>query len=76
MPRREYGGRRRRYCQFCDEKIDYIDWKDIKLLQPYVPERGKIMASRISGTCATHQRRLKRAIKRARHAALLPYTTE
>lgn len=75
MPRRR-GSRRRRYCKFCDEKIDYIDWKDVKLLQGFVPERGKIMARRISGTCATHQRRLTRAIKRARHAALLPFTAE
>jgi small subunit ribosomal protein S18 len=76
MARREYGYRRRRYCKFCEEKIEYIDWKDVNLLRSYVPERGKIMARRISGTCATHQRRLTRAIKRARHAALLPYTAE
>ena len=62
--------------QFCEEKIDYIDWKDVRLLQGYVPERGKITARRISGTCATHQRLLMKAIKRARHAALLPFTAE
>lgn len=69
------GGRRRRACRLCAEKIDYIDYKDIKLLQAFVPERGKIMPRRISGTCALHQRKLAEAIKRARNIALLPYTT-
>ncbi len=69
------GGRRRRSCRLCAEKIDYIDYKDIKMLQVFVPERGKIMPRRISGTCALHQRKLAEAIKRARNIALLPYTT-
>jgi small subunit ribosomal protein S18 len=53
-----------------------IDFKDVKLLQNYLPERGKILPRRISGTCATHQRMLAEAIKRARNIALLPYTTD
>jgi small subunit ribosomal protein S18 len=75
---RRKGGfiRRRRVCRFCAEKIDYIDYKDVKLLGAFVPERGKIIPRRISGTCATHQRMLASAVKRARNAAFLPYTTD
>ena len=69
------GMRRRRNCRLCAERIDYIDYKDIKLLQAFVPERGKIMPRRISGSCALHQRKLMEAIKRARNVALLPYAT-
>ena len=73
------GGRRmhrRRICRFCIEKVDLIDFKDVRLLQNYIPERGKILPRRISGNCATHQRMLAEAIKRARNIALLPYTTD
>lgn len=75
---RRKGGfiRRRRVCRFCAEKIDYIDYKDGKLLGSFIPERGKILPRRISGTCATHQRMLAQAVKRARNAAILPYTTD
>ncbi len=55
------------------EKIDYIDWKDVKLLSNFIPERGKILPRRISRANARAQRMLKTAIKRARHMALLPY---
>ena len=58
------------------EKQDHIDWKDVKLLQGFIPERGKILPRRISGTCALHQRKLQTAIKRARSIALLPYATD
>lgn len=68
--------RRRKVCKFCADKIEYVDWKDIKLLQQFTPERAKILPRRISGTCAKHQRILQQAIKRARHVALLPFTTE
>jgi small subunit ribosomal protein S18 len=68
--------RRRRVCKFCVEKIDYINYKDVKLLTPFIPERGKIQPRRISGVCATHQRALQTAIKRARQLALVPYVTE
>ena len=68
--------RRRRVCKFCVEKIDYINYKDVKVLAPFIPERGKIQPRRISGVCATHQRALQTAIKRARQIALVPYVTE
>ena len=68
--------RRRRMCKFCVEKIDYISYKDVKLLAPFIPERGKIQPRRISGTCAAHHRKLQTAIKRARQLALIPYVTD
>jgi small subunit ribosomal protein S18 len=68
--------RRKRVCKFCVEKIEYIDYKDLKTLQQFIPERGKILPRRISGTCALHQRKLQNAIKRARIAALLPFTAD
>ena len=68
--------RRRKVCKFCADKIDDINYKDVKLLQPFVPERGKILPRRISGTCAMHQRKLQTAIKRARQIALIPYVTD
>ena len=74
-PRRGFF-RRRRVCKFCAEKIDYINYKDVRLLAPFLPERGKIHPRRISGTCALHQRKLQVAIKRARQLALIPYVTD
>ena len=68
--------RRRRMCKFCVEKIDYVSYKDVKVLTPFIPERGKIQPRRISGTCAKHQRALQTAIKRARTLALIPYVTD
>jgi small subunit ribosomal protein S18 len=68
--------RRRKFCKFCAEKIDYIDYKETKILGQFVPERARILPRRISGVCATHQRKLAQAIKRARHLALLPYVAE
>jgi len=58
------------------EKVDYIDYKDSRMLGQFVPERGKILPMRTSGVCAPHQRRLMRAIKQARNIALLPFATE
>ena len=72
---RRFYYRRRKVCKFCVEKIDQIDYKDVKLLSAFVPERAKILPRRISGTCAPHQRKLKVAIKRARNIALLPYAS-
>ena len=74
------GGRRRpmmrrKVCRFCADKSIRIDYKDIRLLTGFVTERGKITPSRITGTCARHQRLLTTAIKRARSIALLPFTT-
>ena len=68
--------RRKKVCRFCVEKIDYIDYKDARMLMPFIPERGKIQPRRLSGTCATHQRKLQTAIKRARQLALVPYVTD
>jgi small subunit ribosomal protein S18 len=68
--------RRRKVCKFCADKIDDINYKDVKVIGPFVPERGKILPRRISGTCAMHQRKLQTAIKRARQIALIPYVTE
>ncbi|RPJ70665.1 MAG: 30S ribosomal protein S18 [Acidobacteria bacterium] len=68
--------RRRKVCKFCSEKIDYIDYKDVRMLMPFVPDRGKILPRRISGVCAPHQRALQTAIKRARQLALVPYVAD
>jgi small subunit ribosomal protein S18 len=68
--------RRRKVCKFCVDKIDYIDYKDVRMLTPFVPDRGKILPRRISGVCAPHQRKLQTAIKRARQLALIPYVTD
>jgi small subunit ribosomal protein S18 len=68
--------RRRKVCKFCSDKIDDINYKDVKLLMPFVPERAKILPRRISGTCALHQRKLRTALMRARQLALIPYTAE
>ncbi|HNP71395.1 MAG TPA: 30S ribosomal protein S18 [Kouleothrix sp.] len=64
---------RRKVCGFCTDKIRVADYKDIKRLQRYVSDRGKILPRRRTGTCARHQRGLTVAIKRARHMALLPF---
>lgn len=68
--------RRRKVCRFCADKIDTVDYKDVRFLQNFVVERAKILPRRISGTCAKHQRIVQQAIKRARHIALLPFTTD
>lgn len=67
---------RRKVCSFCVDKVEAIDYKDTAKLKKYVTERGKILPRRITGTCAAHQRQLTVAIKRARHIALMPYTTQ
>lgn len=75
--KRERGRRpRKRVCSYCIDKVESIDYKDANKLRKYVTERGKILPRRISGNCAKHQRQLTMAIKRARHMALLPFTSE
>jgi len=74
--RRRFLFRRRKYCKFCENKVQYIDHKDLKTLQNYTPERSKILPRRISGTCAKHQRDLMQAIKRARMLALLSFSSD
>ena len=65
--------RRKKVCRFCVEKIDDINYKDVKTLGNFVSERGKITPRRISGVCTPHQKRLSEAIKQARNIALLPF---
>ncbi len=66
----------KKVCRFTQNKIKYIDYKDVKLLQRYVTEQGKIIPKRITGTSSKYQRQLSIAIKRARHMALLPYVSD
>ena len=75
---REGGGgrkffRRKKVCKFCVEKIDAINYKDVRMLSQFVAERGKIVPRRLTGVCTPHQRRLSSAIKQARNIALLPF---
>jgi small subunit ribosomal protein S18 len=65
--------RRKKVCRFCVDKIDDINYKDMRLLNAFISERGKITPRRISGVCAPHQRRLSEAVKQARNIALLPF---
>jgi small subunit ribosomal protein S18 len=65
--------RRKKVCKFCVEKIDAIPYRDVRLLQGFVAESGKIVPRRLTGVCTTHQRRVTRAIKQARNIALLPF---
>jgi small subunit ribosomal protein S18 len=65
--------RRKKVCKFCVERIEAIPYRDVRLLQQFVAERGKITPRRLTGVCTTHQRRLTRAIKQARNIALLPF---
>jgi len=66
-------GIKKRICRFCENKIQFIDYKDEKALGRFLTEQGKIIPRRISGSCAHHHRRLVKAIKRARHIAILPF---
>ena len=74
---REGGGRkyfrRKKVCKFCVEKIEAINYKDVRTLSQFVAESGKIVPRRLTGVCTPHQRRLSSAIKQARNIALLPY---
>ncbi len=65
---------RRKYCAFCKDKVEYIDYKDAQVLRKYMTDRGKIKPRRVTGNCAQHQHQLSMAIKRAREMALVPYT--
>lgn len=69
-------GFRRKQCKLCLEKLEHLDYKDTARLSKMLTERGKIIPARISGTCASHQRMVSRAMKRARFIALLPYVAE
>ena len=67
---------RRKVCAFCQEKVEFIDYKDVNRLKKFITEGGKILPRRMSGTCAMHQRELSNAIKKARIVALLPFKGE
>lgn len=67
--------RRKKVCKFCTEKIDSIDYKDVRLLSGFVAESGKIVPRRLTGVCTPHQRRVTAAIKQARNIALLPFAS-
>ena len=67
---------RKKVCSFCVDHMEYIDYKDVAKLRRFISERGKILPRRVTGNCAHHQRALTVAIKRARHLALLPYTSD
>lgn len=66
----------KKVCRFTEAGVKYIDYKDVKLLQKYITEQGKIIPKRITGTSSKYQRQLSLAIKRARHMALLPYVSD
>jgi len=72
--RRSY--RRQKVCKFCVDKVEQVDYKDVRRLRGFVTERGRILPRRISGTCAPHQRQLTVAVKRARNIALLPFVAD
>ena len=67
---------RKKICRFCSEKLTMLDYKESERLGKFLTEKGKIIPRRVTGVCAKHQRGLTRAIKRARHAALLPFQVE
>lgn len=77
-PRRPRGKKkpfhRRKVCRFCVDKVNEVDYKDLKVLRSFITERGKLVPRRISGSCAKHQRLITQAVMRARYMALLPYT--
>ena len=76
-PKRNFGGmHRKKVCQFCADKVERIDYKDVDTLKKYVTERGKILPRRITGTCTMHQREVTKAIKRARTVALMPFDAD
>jgi small subunit ribosomal protein S18 len=64
-----------KYCQFCKDKVDRVDYKDVIMLRKFVSDRGKIRARRVTGNCVQHQRDVASAVKNARELALLPYSS-
>lgn len=74
--RRDGRGGRRKSCSLCQNKVDYIDYKDVETLRKFVSERGKLRGRGNTGSCRRHQTQIARAVKRAREIALLPYVAE
>jgi small subunit ribosomal protein S18 len=66
---------KKKVCQFCKDKVTYVDYKDTGLLRKYISDRGKIRARRVTGNCSQHQRDIAIAVKNSREMALLPYTS-
>ncbi len=75
VPRRSFL-KHRRFCRFCREKVEFIDYKDVEILASCMTEKGRIPPRRITGFCSKHQRMITRAIKRARIMALLPFVVQ
>jgi small subunit ribosomal protein S18 len=73
MPYQQKRFQRKKFCRFCSEKVEFIDYKDIKILRNYLTERGKILPRRMTGTCAKHQRELTESIMQARSIALITF---
>ena len=80
--KRSKGGRdkdrrntKKKFCQFCADKVTYVDYKDVALLRKFMSDRGKIRARRVTGNCTQHQRIIATAVKNAREMALLPYVS-
>ena len=69
------GGGRRKSCQYCRDKVEFVDYKDISTLRKFISDRGKIRARRVTGNCSQHQRDVAIAVKNSREMALLPYTS-
>lgn len=76
MAREQIEKKKRKNCNFCIDKVEVIDYKDVSKIKRYLTEAGKILPRRITGTCAEHQRMLAKAIKRAREAALINYVND
>ncbi len=68
--------RKPKVCQFCVDKVQHVEYKEVDKLKKFISERGKIVPRRVTGNCAKHQRQLTEAIKRVRYLALLPYSAE
>ena len=76
MAKEQIEKKKRKNCNFCIDKVEVIDYKDVSKIKRYLTEAGKILPRRITGTCAEHQRMLAKAIKRAREAALISYVND
>ncbi len=76
MAKEQLDKKKRKNCSFCADKAETIDYKDAQKLRKYLTESGKILPRRITGTCASHQRKLASAVKKAREASLLCYVFE
>ncbi len=70
---KKYYFSRKKYCYFCKDKIKFVDYKNFRILEKYILETGKILPARVTGTCGYHQKQLSKAIKRARHMALMKF---